>query len=1259
MPSWSFWMIRLGVLVGEIAMVKWVRNNIIIPWLLLGVGLLGTAIVSVRVEKGIERDWTSQFAFTCDQVTDKIQIRLDAYALILRGGAALFAATGSVTRQEWRAYIETLRVSGSVLGAQGLGFAQAIASDQLASHIAQVRSEGFPDYTVFPPGKRALYAPVVFIEPFREPNLRAFGYDVYSEPIRRAAMDFARDTGEAALTGKVELVQETGTDNRAGVLMYEPVYRSGAEVNTVAQRRAALIGWVNSPYRLQDLMGGILGNWESREGKTVNLRIFDGLEAMPAKLLFENQPKIIPYSNSLFRQQRVVSFHGQRWLLKFERRMEAVSINYALAWSTLVSGIFLSGLLFGLVRSAINTKANANRIASQLTEEIRFREEALRESEEKIRLLLDSAAEGIYGIDVEGDCTFCNAACLRLLGYQHPDELIGKNMHWLIHGKHADGTFFPVEECRIFNAFVTGTISHVDDEVLWRSDGTAFHAEYWSSPQTRDGVVAGAVVSFLDITARKNLENIVAHSRNLLLAVVDAAPVRVFWKDADLCYLGCNLAFAKDAGMAHPRDLIGKDDYQMLWAAQADRYRADDRDVMESGIAKLSYDEPLPTPCGNTIWVRTSKVPLRNGSNEVCGIVGVFEDITLRKQIEEELRISQDMLNLICSSAQDGVIMLDEAGNVALWSNSAERIFKFSREEMNGRDMHDIIVPPSSKNAFRQAFPHFQQTGEGNAVGTTFDSIGIRKGGKNFPVEISLSAVRTARGWCSIGIVRDITERKQLQDSLARSAAEMSATLYSIGDAVIALDNLGCVVLMNPVAVQLTGWSESEAQGKPIDEVFCVVNARTLAPIVSPVNQVIEQKLTIGTGFRLRLTARGGTERIISENTAPILDQLNNLTGVVVVFRDLTTQIEAEQTTLNQLAIIETYEGLVALADMEGRLIYINAGGTQMIGAAGTEQILGENLAQFTQLSNFLISGINSPPSANAPKIWNGENILTRTDGNTIPVAQTLFIISDVEGNAKHIGVIMMDISPMKEMQEKLLMSEKLSAMGLVLADVAHELNNPLAIIIGRVELMISQIGQPSSLMGKSLESVLQSARRCKGLLSNLLAYRPAFGERTDAINLPYLVNEAIGNVHHQFDMGSVNVVTHYNLTDVEVAGNRVALLSVLVNVLSNARQAIGTSGSICITAVALDEAQLAIEIEDTGIGMSEGQLGELFQPFWSGWREGKGNGLGLAISRGIIETHGGKLWAESKGEGEGAKFTILLPYKLSLESVARMTDDT
>ncbi|HPS54468.1 MAG TPA: PAS domain S-box protein, partial [Sedimentisphaerales bacterium] len=130
----------------------------------------------------------------------------------------------------------------------------------------------------------------------------------------------------------------------------------------------------------------------------------------------------------------------------------------------------------------------------------------LQDSEESKQLLLESAGEAIYGIDLHGNCTFCNPACLKMLGYSSSDELLGRNMHDMIHHMHADGTHFAISDCQILKIFRDGKGTHSDDEVLCRKDGTSFQVEYWSYPQRHRGEIVGAVITFIDITERKRME---------------------------------------------------------------------------------------------------------------------------------------------------------------------------------------------------------------------------------------------------------------------------------------------------------------------------------------------------------------------------------------------------------------------------------------------------------------------------------------------------------------------------------------------------------------------------------------------------------------------------------------------------------------------------------------------------------------------------------------------------------------------------------
>lgn len=245
--------------------------------------------------------------------------------------------------------------------------------------------------------------------------------------------------------------------------------------------------------------------------------------------------------------------------------------------------------------------------------------------------------------------------------------------------------------------------------------------------------------------------------------------------------------------------------------------------------------------------------------------------------------------------------------------------------------------------------------------------------------------------------------------------------------------------------------------------------------------------------------------------------------------------------------------------------------------------------------------------------------------------------------------------------------AEKLAVMGRLVAEVAHELNNPLAVVIGGTQLILSRLDETQTTFKDHLERVLRNAQRCKMILGNLRDYGRTIGKKDEIVILSDLIREAVHNVAYQYDMNGIEVALNFNeMADAQITGNQSALLSVFINLIRNARQAMGNNGRLIITIEKEDDLQLRINIHDTGIGMSTEQMAKLFRPFSSGWNSAvasrarkslgisgllpgdtEGAGIGLATSLGIIETHGGHMSAESEGEGKGATFTILLPYKL------------
>jgi diguanylate cyclase (GGDEF)-like protein/PAS domain S-box-containing protein len=145
-------------------------------------------------------------------------------------------------------------------------------------------------------------------------------------------------------------------------------------------------------------------------------------------------------------------------------------------------------------------------LINNLEDTVDVRTAELEYSKDQLQLILDSTAEAIYGIDLDGNCKFCNLSCINLLGYRNQEDLLGKNMHAMIHHSHQDGAPFLMEDCKILQSGRQGKGTHVDDEVFWKADGTSFDVEYYSYPQIRNGEVTGTVITFMDITERKKRE---------------------------------------------------------------------------------------------------------------------------------------------------------------------------------------------------------------------------------------------------------------------------------------------------------------------------------------------------------------------------------------------------------------------------------------------------------------------------------------------------------------------------------------------------------------------------------------------------------------------------------------------------------------------------------------------------------------------------------------------------------------------------------
>ncbi len=493
------------------------KKRIFVTGLLLLLGLTLTAFISYQFKQDIEFHEKRDFQSRCEEVKLKIQARLMTHKQMLLSGAAMFDGSENVRRDEWKMYVKRLSLNRELDGVQALGFSLWIKPENLAEHEKNIQKEGFPDYHVKPEGKREAYTSIIYIEPFTDRNLRAFGYDMYSEPVRRTAMNSAMDNQNVSLSSKVILLQEESTDIQAGTLMYAPVYQKNKPIDTVEQRRNAILGWVYSPFRMTDLLRHILLNSHDINVGHLYLHVYDGIsqhvhndDTHPLdNSLYESEKNASSEFNPLFNYDTYLDFYGTTWTLHFNQFIDAeVAIDYSKAWLVLGSGTLISLLMFFLLRAYFTMQITDARIAYKLTTQ-------WRESEYRFELLANSAPVMIWTTDTDEQLNYVNQVRLDFSG-RTLEQIKGKGWTDDIHPEDLQNTLQAYHDA--FEAQqpfrVEYRLKRYDGEYCWILDTGV--------PRFTDGTFVGYVGSCLDITEHYQNESALKMSeKNLAMSNAD------------------------------------------------------------------------------------------------------------------------------------------------------------------------------------------------------------------------------------------------------------------------------------------------------------------------------------------------------------------------------------------------------------------------------------------------------------------------------------------------------------------------------------------------------------------------------------------------------------------------------------------------------------------------------------------------------------------------------------------------------------------
>ena len=408
------------------------------------------------------------------------------------------------------------------------------------------------------------------------------------------------------------------------------------------------------------------------------------------------------------------------------------------------------------------------------TAELQENKEQLERAEERSRMLLESAGEGIFGVGKDGLVNFINPAGLAILGFA-ADEVIGQEIHPLIHHTHPDGSPYAIEECPMHQTLIRGTIGKHDDEVLWRKDGTSFPVEYTSVPIRRNSTITGSVVVFSDITARKEVEKKLKESEERNRMLLERLPESVVVYDLKGKAIFVNPAFEKTFGWLR-EEILGKQ-IDFVPPELETETKSVIQKMLAAGDETLFFETKRLTKKGDRLDVQLNTAPFHDSSGQKVGNIVILNDITERKKAEEAIKNSEQRLSQIINFLPDPTMVTDNKGTVLTWNQAMENLTGVKADDMVGKGNYEYALPfygerrPILIDLVRDWKPEYEEKylsikkEEQNLISESYHS---DLGDEGMYLLGTAGLLYDAAGQVvgAIESLRDITERKNMEHEL-------------------------------------------------------------------------------------------------------------------------------------------------------------------------------------------------------------------------------------------------------------------------------------------------------------------------------------------------------------------------------------------------------------------------------------------------------------------------------------------------------------
>ncbi len=855
----------------------------------------------------------------------------------------------------------------------------------------------------------------------------------------------------------------------------------------------------------------------------------------------------------------------------------------------------------------------------------------------KLSRAVEHCPVSIVITDKAGNIEYVNPKFTAVTGYSL-QEVAGKNPRILKSGE------MPPENYRRMWETIKGGGE-------WRGE---FHNRkkngelYWEwasiSPITDpDGAITHFLAVKEDITERKRNAEALATEQRLLNSLITAVPDRVYFKDREGRFIRINEAFARRNGLSNPSAALGKTDFDIFGDEHARQAYEDEQQIMSTGLPIVDKEERVDWKDERVTWVTSTKLPLRDNTGEIIGIMGISRDITERKRTEEALARERNLLRAIFDLLPDYIYLKDAQSRFIMCNNrrSDNDAIQDTRELIGKTDAD--FFPPELAAQFRA---DELKVLAGTPLIDKEETLTRPNGRQQIILTCKLPFRDTSGKIVGLlGYGRDITERKRAERQLTE-ALDFNQKIISDAQAgIIVYKASGQCVLANEFAARTVNGSIS----RMLEQNFRQLESWHASGMLKVADEALATRKPQHSEFHFVSTF--DKEVWLVCHFTPFV--LGDEPHLLMLFTDITERKQAEEHIREQAALLDKAQDAIFVLDADNRITYWNKSAERIYGWTVAEAV-GQSAVEL------LHKGVVTPQLANTMKIvsergeWVGEMQEYTKNGKIVVVQGRCNLIHDQQGRPKSRLIINTDITEKKNFETQFLRSQRMEGIGSLAGGIAHDLNNILTPLLVAVQVLKEKVSDEDG--RKLLQALETNVQRGAGLVKQVLAFgRGVSGERI-AVNPKHIAREIKQIIHETFPK-SLEFEFRAAPDLWTITGDPTQLHQVLLNLCVNARDAMPKGGKLSISMDNLrfdetyagmnPEAQagpyICIKVSDNGTGIPKDIQDKIFDPFFTTKEPGKGTGLGLSTTLTIVKSHNGFIHLHSAPD-KGSTFAIYLP---------------